>query len=94
MVTRDEWAAVQEAYADKANLVVFDFTTTATAERSRAEAEKLGLTPAFDEFNGATGLVLVLDGRSRKIRHVLDGSRALVDYRAAIDEVLSAAAVR
>ena len=88
MVTKDEWADVERAYAAKANLLVFDFTTDTTTAASRARARELGLEGVFDEFDGTTGLVLVVEGRTKNVRHVLDGSRELAEYRAAIDDVL------
>jgi hypothetical protein len=92
MVAKDEWADLQDQYAGKVRLVVFDFTTNSTTDRSRAEARRLGLENIFDEFLGVTGSVVVLDGRSREIRHVLDGSMGDAEYRAAIDDLLASAA--
>ena len=89
MVAKDEWADLQDHYTGKVRLVVFDFTTDATTDASRTEARRLGLEGIFDEFFGVTGAVVVLDGRSREIRHVLDGSMDESEYRAAIDEVLA-----
>ncbi len=93
MTTKDAWADVQEAYGDRVNLVVFDFTTTATTEASRARARTLGLEDVFDEHVGETGTVLVLDRASKKVREALHGSRDLADYRAAIDAALNGAAI-
>jgi hypothetical protein len=90
MVTRDEWAVVEGEYAGKVRLVVFDFTSDATTATSRQQAARLGLEEVFDEFVGETGTILVLDGRTKEIRHVLHGSRDEADYRAAIDDVLAA----
>jgi hypothetical protein len=92
MVTKDEWADLQDQYAGKVRLVVFDFTSNSTTDRSRAEAGRLGLETVFDEFLGVTGVVVVLDGRSREIRHVLDGSTDEAAYRAAIDDAIASAA--
>ena len=91
MVAKDEWADLQEAYTGKVRLVVFDFTSDSTAAASRAEATRLGLEAVFDEFFGVTGAVVVVDGRSREIHHVLDGSMEESEYRAAIDGVLAVA---
>jgi thiol-disulfide isomerase/thioredoxin len=89
MTTKDAWTDVQEAYASRVNLVVFDFTTTATTEASRSRARTLGLETVFDEHAGETGTVLVLDRTSKKVREALHGSRDLSEYRAAIDAALN-----
>jgi len=88
MVTKDEWASLQAAYAGKVRFVVFDFTSSATTDASRAEAARLGLDAVFEEYSGATGSVLVLDGTSREVRHTVHGHRDLAEYRAAIDAAL------
>lgn len=88
MVTKDEWANVQAAYQGRVRFVVFDFTTEATAERSRTEAKRIGLDPIFDEYVGETGTVLVLDGVTREVTNSLHGNLALAEYQAAIDAAL------
>jgi hypothetical protein len=89
MVAKDEWANLQDRYTGQVRLVVFDFTSDATTDASRMEARRLGLEAIFDEFFGVTGAVVVLDGRSREIRHVLDGSMDESEYHTAIDDVLA-----
>ncbi len=93
MTTKDAWADVQEAYGSRVNLVVFDFTTTATTEASRVRARTLGLEDVFERHSGETGTVLVLDGASKTVREALHGSHNLAEYRAAIDAALNGAAV-
>jgi hypothetical protein len=88
MVTRGAWATVQDAYAGRVRFVVFDFTSDATTETSRAEAVRLGLEDVFDDYVGETGTVLVLDGASREVLHSLHGHHDEAEYRAAIDAVL------
>jgi hypothetical protein len=89
MVTKDAWASVQDGYVGKVRLVVFDFTTDATTEASRAQAARLGISAVFDEWVGATGSVLVLDGASKEVKHVLHGNLEPAEYRAAIDATLA-----
>jgi hypothetical protein len=89
MVTKDAWASVQDGYAGKVRLVVFDFTTGATTEASRAQAARLGLSAVFDEWVGATGSVLVLDGASKELKQVLHGNLEPAEYRAALDATLA-----
>ncbi|MEO7271677.1 MAG: hypothetical protein ABIX28_25230 [Vicinamibacterales bacterium] len=85
MVTKDVWSEVQAAYTGRVRFVVFDFTTDATTEAGRAEAQRLGLDEVFEEYAGVTGSVLVLDGVSKELKHELYGSRNLAEYQAAID---------
>ena len=89
MITKDVWTQIEKAYAPRVNLVVLDFTTDADAEASRAEATRLGLTKFFDEYGGATGSIVVLDGRTKEVTASINGSRDFADYRTAIDAALA-----
>ncbi len=89
MITKDVWTQIENAYAQRVNLVVLDFTTDANAEASRAEATRLGLTKFFDEYGGATGSIVVLDGRTKDVTASISGSRNFADYRVAIDAALA-----
>jgi thiol-disulfide isomerase/thioredoxin len=89
MSTKAVWSQVEAAYADRANLVVFDFTNENTTDASRAEAERLGLGAFFEENVGWTGAVVVLDGRTRQETAAIQGSRNFAEYRTAIDAALS-----
>ena len=91
MMTKRVWAQIEETYANRANLVVLDFTTDADAEASRAEAMRLGLTNFFDEYGGATGTIVILDGRTKEVTASINGSRDFSEYRAAIDAALERA---
>lgn len=73
------------------NLVVLDFTTEAKAEASKAEATRLGLTKFFDEYGGATGTIVVLDGRTKDVTASINGDRDFTVYRTAIDAALTGA---
>jgi thiol-disulfide isomerase/thioredoxin len=89
MVTKDIWPQIEGAYADRVNLLVFDFTNQANTDASQAEARRLGLENFFDEFAGATGIVVVLDGRTKEVTAEIGGSRDFSEYRAAIDAALN-----
>jgi hypothetical protein len=91
-VTKGVWSQIEETYSGRANLVVLDFTTDADTAASRAEAARLGLGTFFDEYAGATGTVVVLDGRTREVTASIGGSRDFAEYRAAIDAALDRAA--
>jgi hypothetical protein len=88
MVTKGVWSQIEDAYATRAKLVVFDFTNQANADAGRAEAVRLGLEKFFDEFDGATGLVVVIDGGTQEVLSVISGSRDFNEYRTAIDGAL------
>ena len=89
LMTKDEWTRIEDTYAGRVNLVVLDVTTTRATERSRAIAQRLGLTPFFDEYAGATGMVVVLDGRTKNVIAEVAGSRPFEEYRDAIDAALA-----
>jgi hypothetical protein len=89
LVTKDVWSEIESAYAGRANLLVLDITNDRNAEASRAEARRLGLEAFFDESYGATGVIAVLDGRTRELTAWLDGNRDAAEYRAAIDAALT-----
>jgi thiol-disulfide isomerase/thioredoxin len=94
MITKDVWSQIEKSYAGRVNLVVLDFTTDADAEASRVEAARLGLTKFFEEYGGATGTIVVLDGRTKEVTASLNGSRDFVEYRTAIDAALAGAPSR
>jgi thioredoxin family protein len=90
MVTKGVWSQIASTYGTRANLVVFDFTNQATTDASRVEARRLGLEKFFDQYDGATGIIAVLDGRTKKELASIGGSRDFADYRTAIDAALGA----
>ena len=88
MMTKTVWSQVEDAYAGRTNFVVFDFTNEATTDRSRAEAQRLGLEKFFDDHVGATGTIAVLDGRTREEAASIHGIKTFDEYRSAIDASL------
>jgi thiol-disulfide isomerase/thioredoxin len=91
MLTKGMWSQIEEQYAGRVRLAVFDFTDDATTAATRAEAERLGLVEVLDEAGFTTGAILVLDGRTKDIAAWINGSRDFAEYRAAIDAALAAA---
>ena len=89
MVTKDEWRQIAETYAGRVNLVVLDFTNQASTDASRVEAGRLGLGAFFDEYEGVTGTIVILDGRTKTVTESIHGNREFAEYRAAIDASLS-----
>jgi thiol-disulfide isomerase/thioredoxin len=88
MFTKGAWSRIEETYAGRVRLVVFDFTDDETTAASRAEAERLGLTEFFDESGFATGPIVVLDSSTKEIVAWINGSRNFAAYSAAIDAAL------
>ena len=91
MLTKRVWMKVNETYAHQVNLLVLDFTNEATTAASRTEAKRLGLDAFFEEYSGATGLIVILDGKSKMVRSAIKGSRNFAEYRAGIDAALQGA---
>jgi thiol-disulfide isomerase/thioredoxin len=88
MLTKSAWSEVEKAYSASVNLVVFDVTNGAATETSRSEAKRIGLESFFEEYAGATGVIAVLDGRTKKVITILEGRHSVAEYRAAIDAAL------
>ena len=84
-LTKSVWSEIEKTYSASANLVVFDFTSSATTEASRIEAKRIGLDAFFEEHAGWTGAIAVLDGRTKKVIRVIEGRREFAEYRAAIE---------
>jgi thiol-disulfide isomerase/thioredoxin len=93
MITTSVWRQIQDEYSGRVNFLVLDFTDDHTTGASRAAAERVGLGRFFEE-TGSTGVVMVLDGRTREVTASIAGSRDVADYRAAIDTALGSAANR
>jgi thiol-disulfide isomerase/thioredoxin len=94
MVTQGVWTEIAKTYRGRVNLVVLDFTTDANTEASRAEASRLGLAKMFDEYGGATGVIVVVDGRTKEVTSAIKGSRDIREYHAAIDAAVAGAVSR
>jgi thiol-disulfide isomerase/thioredoxin len=89
LLQKDEWSRIETSYAGRVNFLVLDFTNERATERSRREAERLDLGSFFDEYSGATGLVVVLDGRTKGVLAEVGGNQSFEAYRAAIDDALA-----
>ncbi len=90
LATKDEWNQLAADYKDKVNLVVFDSTSEASIAASMGEATRLGLGTLLEQYQGASGALLVIDSRERKVQAELGGIQPLSHYRAAIDAALVA----
>jgi thiol-disulfide isomerase/thioredoxin len=89
LMTKDVWSQIEKTYAGRVNLVIFDFTNSENTETSKAEAKRLGLDQFFEEYAGASGTIVVMDGRTKQVKASIQGSRDFAEYRAAIDEALA-----
>ncbi len=54
------WEKLKADYGDNANFVVFDVTDKEALAKSKAEAERLGLTTVLDQFKSRTGTIAVV----------------------------------
>ena len=89
LITTSAWSQIEQEYAGRVNFLVLDFTDDQTTDASKAAAERVGLGRVFEE-SGSTGVVLVVDGRTKDVTASIAGSRNVAEYRAAIDNALKA----
>jgi thiol-disulfide isomerase/thioredoxin len=87
MATKGVWSQLEREYGDRANLLVLDFTDAEATAASRTAAQRVGLESIAEEYDGVTGAVLVIDGRTREVTADVS-SFAFDDYRAAVDAAL------
>jgi thiol-disulfide isomerase/thioredoxin len=88
MMTTSVWSQIEKEYSGRVNFLVLDFTDDQTSDSSRAEAERVGLGRIFEEA-GSTGVVLIVDGRTKEVTASIAGSREVPEYRSAIDAALN-----
>ena len=88
MITTSVWSQIQAEYSGRVNFLVLDYTDDETTNAGRAAAERLGLGRVFEEA-GSTGVVLIVDGRTKEVTASIAGSRDFAEYRAAIDAALN-----
>ena len=86
--TKGAWEEIVDAYQDRAHMLVLDFTNEETSAAAVAEAQRLKLDSVINEYYGATGLVVVVDGRTRQMTDV-GGFVNASAYAQAIDAVLA-----
>ncbi len=85
------WAQIERDLDDRAHIVRFDVTDRARFERSRSEAQRLGLGEFFETHKRSTGVIAVLDGRIREPLMIRKGEPAFEIYREAVDRAISGA---
>jgi thiol-disulfide isomerase/thioredoxin len=89
LATKDVWSQIEATYAGRVHLIVFDFTNESTSAASQAEAARLGLEAFHADFDGVTGSVVVLEGRTKEVTAEIHGRRDFSEYRTAIDAALT-----
>ena len=88
LITTSAWSQIEKEYDGRVNFLVLDFTDDKTTDASKAAAERVGLGRIFEE-SGSTGVVLIVDGRTKEVTASIAGSRNVGEYREAIDAALS-----
>ena len=88
LITTHVWSQIEKEYSGRVNFLVLDFTDDQTTDASKAAAERVGLERVFEE-SGSTGVVLIVDGRTKNVTASIAGSRDVAEYRAAIDAALN-----
>ena len=88
MITTSVWSRIQDEYSGRVNFLVLDFTDERTTEASQAAAVRAGLGQIFENA-GSTGVVLIVDGRTKEVTASIGGSRDVAEYRGAIDTALA-----
>lgn len=85
------WSQIERDLDDRARIVRFDVTDRARLERSRSEAQRLGLGAFFEAYKGSTGVIAVLDGSTREPLTIRKGEADFGIYRDAVDRAISGA---
>lgn len=85
------WARIERDLDDRARIVRFDVTDRARLERSRSEAQRLGLGDFFEAHKGSTGMIAVLDGTTREPLAIHKGEADFGIYREAVDQAIAGA---
>jgi thiol-disulfide isomerase/thioredoxin len=89
MQTKDEWSEIAREYGNRVNLFVFDSTNETTIAASQRQAAALGLDRIFEDYHGASGMVLVIKPGTRQVETSVAGNHSFESYRAAIDAALA-----
>ncbi len=82
------WDALRKEHAGKVRFVILDVTNQKTLERSRAEAERLGLGDLFERYKASTGTVAIVDSASGRTVRVMKGELDASKYRPVIANLL------
>lgn len=85
------WAQIERDLGGRARVVRFDVTDRASLDRSRAEAQRLGLTDFFESFKGRTGVIAVLDGASGEPLEIRQGDANFGTYAEAVEKAIARA---
>ncbi len=82
--TESVWERVRKELGNRATVVKLDVSDRVEYEKSIAEARRLGIEEFFQEYRGKTGVVAILDCRTREPVAVLNGERNFDEYVKAV----------
>jgi thiol-disulfide isomerase/thioredoxin len=82
-------ARLNEEYRDKIRFVRFDITTEETAAKSKAKAEKLGLSGYYEKNHERTSVVIILDSSRHEVFRTVN-DYAVEHYETVLNQQLSA----
>ena len=80
------WLKIEAELGDRAHLVKLDVSDRGAAERSLAEAERLGLNDFFREYRASTGTIGVIDGKTFEPIAIMRGEPDFSKYREAVEK--------
>ena len=78
------WARIRKELGERARVVDLDVSNRAAVERSRAQANRLGIEAFFQKYSRRTGTIAVLDGRTLELVSVFRGERDFSKYEEAV----------
>ena len=84
--TENTWNRVRTELASKATVLNLDVTDRVAYNESVSEVERLGLEEFFQQYRRQTGVVVVLDCRTREPVRTLTGERDFEKYLQAVEE--------
>ena len=82
------WEVLQQEHGANVRFVILDVTNQSAVEKSRAEAERLGITALFDKYKASTGTVAVVNSATGETVSVMKGEFDAAKYASAIASLL------
>jgi len=84
--TESVWERVRKEIGDRATVVKLDVSDRVEYNQSMTEARRLGIESFFQEYRSRTGVVAILDCRTREPVEILNGERDFEKYLQAVDK--------
>lgn len=82
---------VKSTYQDRIYFVRFDVTGRKSTEMAVKQAESLGLTPWFNEYQSQTSTVALMDGKTHQVVALFQNEGDFKAYQQAYDQALKPA---